>query len=136
MKQTGINKVYATCAEVITGIVRGTEAVHSLPSYLTTDGALFSEHNEDHKRNRLEKIVEGVTVIAEAAGYYMLAQKGLYALPIMTNLVDTVVYFADKLHQHDDCGNPFRGSPSDRVIWGTGGFWSDLIPSLYGDELL
>lgn len=125
----------------LVGLIRGTQAVHSLPSYLVTIPDR-REWDESVGRTRLEKIVKVLTIAGETATYGFLGIKGIpaYIAPAITNGLDILGYFIDKVAQWDLASSAFRpfnwplDEPKwDKVYWGMGAGWESWLPGFYDD---
>jgi hypothetical protein len=117
--------------DALLGFMRGTEAVHSLPSYLIT---MPDERDWDKTvgRTKLKKVIETLTIAAESAAYIYAAANGVPAFfaPAITNFVDGLGYFIDKAQESD------LMEPGDKINWEKGAFWEDVFHTLYHDHAL
>ncbi len=116
--------------DTLVGLIRGTEIVHSLPSYLISR----QDNKEwDHiiGRTKLEKIVKALTVAGEAYLYYWLAQNGTPAhyIPATTNIFDAFWYGMEKLIQAT--GPATGNNPDKKIDWKRGALFEDNLPSVY-----
>lgn len=114
--------------DTLVGLIRGTEIVHSLPSYLLTihDN---KEWDQLIGRTKLEKIVKYLTVAGEAYIYYWLAQNGIQAhyIPGTTNAFDAFWYGMDKGVQ------AAFNDPGEKVDLKRGALFEDGLHSVYHD---
>lgn len=118
--------------DVLLGLLRGTQIVHSLPSYLIS----LHDQNESDKlfgATKLEKIVRGCTAALQAFTYYYLARKGIpaYILPTATNGVDIAAYLFNIADQNELVNS--TPPKQSKVYWDTGGFWEQIFHQTYHD---
>ena len=120
-----------------TGVIRGTQALHTLPSFLVT---LSERETQNIGRTTLENILGTLTFAAELSGYLYLQNNypSLYLVPAVTNTLDSCGYFLDKLRQgivdNDSLwfGPPVpTGFDFKQIDWTSGAGFESFFPSLY-----
>lgn len=121
--------------DALLGFIRGTEAVHSLPSYLVT---LSDQRDQDETVGRTKfkkipyKIIESLTIAGEIVAYAYAASNGVPAClaPLFTNYFDVLGYFNDKIEE-----DRIR-EPGEEINWKEGAFWEQMFEGLYRDNSL
>ncbi len=120
--------------DALLGFIRGTEAVHSLPSYLAT---LPEQRDSDIKAGRTKsnkityKIVESLAIVGEIAAYAYAASNGIGAwrVPAATNTFDVMGYLTFKRDEIE------LNKPGKKIHLKGRALWEKVFDGLYVPSL-
>jgi hypothetical protein len=121
--------------DALLGFIRGTEAVHSLPSYLAT---LPEQRDSDRKVGRTKsnkipyKIIESLTIAGEITAYVYAASNGLedvWRIPLIMNTFDVCGYLVLKRDEIE------LKKPREKIHLKGRAFWERVLDGLYVPSL-